>query len=165
MASAGLFGALKRFVSRNVKIRRMNERIWTDRIRTAVRSNSAAELLSYAEHDQIKELVCHCSITENYVDQWCVCVCERERERERERIWVKEQIHVSHSHCCLLWLLMEFRVFVSSVVCFVIVRTEKLRFSWLWLHCHSSSMTQSLISLRFERWTQVLFLVFFNIEL
>ncbi|XP_043082738.1 regulator of microtubule dynamics protein 1 isoform X4 [Puntigrus tetrazona] len=34
MASTSLFGALKRFVSRNVKIRRINERVWIDRIRT-----------------------------------------------------------------------------------------------------------------------------------
>ncbi len=132
MASAGLFGALKRFVSRNVKIRRMNERIWTDRIRTAVRSNSAAELLSYAEHDQIKERVCHCSMTENYVDQWCVCVCEREREREREREDMGEGANTCQSQSLLFIVIINgVRVFVSSVVCFVIVRTEKLRFSWL----------------------------------
>ncbi|XP_067234289.1 regulator of microtubule dynamics protein 1 isoform X2 [Chanodichthys erythropterus] len=42
MASASLFQAFRRFVSRNVKIRWMNERIWTDRIRT---SNRTASLL------------------------------------------------------------------------------------------------------------------------
>ncbi|XP_016402701.1 regulator of microtubule dynamics protein 1-like [Sinocyclocheilus rhinocerous] len=56
MASVSLFGALKRFVSRNVKIRRMNERIWTDRIRTANRKASflvAVTPLSFLIYERV----------------------------------------------------------------------------------------------------------------
>ncbi|KAI2648717.1 Regulator of microtubule dynamics protein 1 [Labeo rohita] len=53
---ATLFGAFKRFVSRNVKIRRMNERIWTDRIRTLNRKASflvAVTPLSFLIYERI----------------------------------------------------------------------------------------------------------------
>uniref|UniRef100_A0A8C1N4F7 Regulator of microtubule dynamics protein 1 n=1 Tax=Cyprinus carpio TaxID=7962 RepID=A0A8C1N4F7_CYPCA len=46
MASASLSAAFRRFVNRTVKTRRMKECIWTDRIRTSVRSTSTESLIS-----------------------------------------------------------------------------------------------------------------------
>lgn len=141
---ATLFGAFKRFVSRNVKIRRMNERIWTDRIRTLVRSNPTS--VFYEDHMQ------------DMTSLKIVCVGG---DRENGVIgWKSNWMSVIEAMLSFLMIINRVRVFVSSVVCFVTVRTEKLRFSWLWLLCHSWSMRESRISLRFEHWTQVRFLVF-----
>ncbi|CAM4724544.1 hypothetical protein PO909_017631 [Leuciscus waleckii] len=65
MASASLFGAFRRLVSRTVKMRRMNQRIWTERIRTSNRTASflvAVTPLSFLIYDRVTRFASVCAL-------------------------------------------------------------------------------------------------------
>lgn len=64
--------------------------------------------------------VCHCSLIENYVDQWCVC-----RERENEDMGEGANTCQSQQRrWCLLWLLIEF-VYLWAVLCVLWLSEQK----------------------------------------
>uniref|UniRef100_UPI0000F21D85 regulator of microtubule dynamics protein 1 n=1 Tax=Danio rerio TaxID=7955 RepID=UPI0000F21D85 len=74
MANAALFGAFRRFMSRNVKIWRSNERVWAERVRASSRKGVvllAVTPLSYLIYQRVSRLapVCALNSAEEILEQ------------------------------------------------------------------------------------------------